>query len=93
MANILVIGGSRGIGRALVEQLLQQHHAVWLACREPDAASDLHGAIRFRWDARDEPFPHELLPERLRRVVEQVDRERTVTLDRHTAGALGVGES
>lgn len=65
MANILVVGGSRGIGRALVERLLQQHHAVWLACRDPDAASDLHAAIRFRWHAGEEAFPAEMLPERL----------------------------
>ncbi|NQD35425.1 SDR family oxidoreductase [Permianibacter sp. IMCC34836] len=65
MANILVIGGSRGIGRALVEQLLLQHHAVWLACREPEHANDLHAAVRFRWDALTEPFPREQLPERL----------------------------
>lgn len=65
MANILVIGGSRGIGRALVEQLLQQHHAVWMSSRDPERASDLHGAIRFRWDVLTEPFPRECLPERL----------------------------
>lgn len=65
MASILVVGGSRGIGRALVQQLLQQHHAVWLACREPEQLTDLPGASRFHWDALHEPFPVEQLPDRL----------------------------
>ena len=69
MANVLVIGGSRGIGRAITELLLQQHHAVWLACREPEAAVDLHAAVRFRWDANSEAFPVDRLPERLHGLV------------------------
>ena len=69
MANVLVVGGSRGMGRAITEQLLQQHHAVWLACREPESAADLHAAVRFRWDACNEAFPVALLPERLHGLV------------------------
>lgn len=62
MANLLVIGGSRGIGRALTELLLQQQHAVWLACRQPDAVAPQANLTTLRWDAVAEPFPHDALP-------------------------------
>lgn len=44
MANYLIIGGSSGIGRALVEQLLEEGHRVAVWAR---AARDLPAAVDF----------------------------------------------
>lgn len=44
MANYLIIGGSSGIGRALVDELLQEGHTVHVWAR---AARDLPAAVLF----------------------------------------------
>jgi len=35
MANLLVIGGTKGIGQALTQSLISQHHQVFFAARNP----------------------------------------------------------
>lgn len=55
MANYLIIGGSSGIGRALVEQLLTEGHSLTVWARE---ARDLPGSVAFHaYDVTEEADP------------------------------------
>lgn len=63
--NILVVGGSSGIGAALVAALAEQGDQVTHLSREPDKGPDVASAVGLRWDALSDPFPSERLPERL----------------------------
>jgi len=66
MANTtLIIGGSSGIGAALVASLTEQDHQVIQLSREPEKGQDAANIRRIHWDALNEPFPSEALPERL----------------------------
>ncbi len=62
MANILVIGGSRGMGRAIVDRLLAESHQVLMGCRQPELGPTHPQLQSFRWDAASEPFPVGHLP-------------------------------
>ncbi|MCF7978228.1 MAG: SDR family oxidoreductase [Chromatiaceae bacterium] len=63
--NSLIIGGSSGIGAALVASLAQHGHQVTHLSREPEKGPDVVSARGVRWDALSEPFPRDCLPERL----------------------------
>ncbi|NEX15717.1 MAG: oxidoreductase [Halochromatium sp.] len=66
MANTtLIIGGSSGIGAALVASLAEQGHQVIQLSREPEKGQDAANIRGVRWDALSERFPSEALPERL----------------------------
>lgn len=54
----LIIGGSRGIGRALAEQLVQAGHAVLVGSRERDETPA--GAVWFPFDARRDELPDQV---------------------------------
>src|ERR1044072_821836 len=45
----LVTGGSRGIGRAIVEALLVEGYAVGFCIRYPEAAAEAQAALLVRW--------------------------------------------
>ncbi len=62
MASILVIGGSRGLGRAIVDQLLTESHQVIMGCRQPEHMPAHPLLQTFQWDAANEPFPVACLP-------------------------------
>lgn len=51
MANFLIIGGTKGIGRALVEQLLKADHQVFVIARNP---VDIPGSHLFEADITDD---------------------------------------
>lgn len=65
MANILLVGGSHGIGLAMREQLLAADHQVWLACRSPEQLPAHRNLTPIHWDAMQAPFPAEALPAHL----------------------------
>lgn len=55
--NYAIFGGSKGIGYAVAEQLLQEGHSVWVYSRSglgPD------GAYSMVWDAENEELPTDL---------------------------------
>lgn len=58
----LVIGGTTGIGAALLGQLLGRGHRVIQMSRHPERASVHPMVSSLRWDARDEVFPADALP-------------------------------
>jgi NAD(P)-dependent dehydrogenase (short-subunit alcohol dehydrogenase family) len=63
--NSLVIGGSSGIGAALVASLVEHGHQITHLSREPEKAAEVVSARGVHWDALSEPFPRDALPERL----------------------------
>ncbi|WP_462321173.1 SDR family NAD(P)-dependent oxidoreductase [Halochromatium sp.] len=63
--NTLIVGGSSGIGAALVASLAEQGHQLVHLSRAPEKAPDAASCRGIRWDALSEPFPSDCLPERL----------------------------
>jgi 3-oxoacyl-[acyl-carrier protein] reductase len=61
MRNILIVGATRGVGRALAEKL-SDDRVLWTASR---AASSPLGASHIEWDASTDDLPAESLPTRL----------------------------
>jgi NAD(P)-dependent dehydrogenase (short-subunit alcohol dehydrogenase family) len=63
MANYLIIGGSSGIGKALVETLSKNEHSVTASYFTGDHLNQIPGVNYFQYDVRD-PFQNlDLLPE------------------------------
>lgn len=65
----LIVGASSGIGAGLLRSLTEHGHQVTHLSRAPENAASVDGARGFAWDAVNEPFPSECLPERLDGVV------------------------
>ncbi len=63
--NTLIVGGSSGIGAALVTLLAEQGQQVTHLSRAPEMAPDAPSSRGIRWDALKEPFPSDCLPEQL----------------------------
>lgn len=63
--HTLVVGGSSGIGAALVKSLISHGHQVTHLSRDPQKAPALEGSRGYRWDALAEPFPADCLPARV----------------------------
>lgn len=63
--RFLIIGGTSGIGGTLLERLVHSGHLVTQLSRHPEAALDHPSVTSLRWDARQDPFPVESLPETL----------------------------
>jgi 3-oxoacyl-[acyl-carrier protein] reductase len=61
MANYLVVGGTHGIGKALVEQLLLNNHQVWFTGRSENL-EELPGSNGITW-SHNAAFPVHELPE------------------------------
>jgi NAD(P)-dependent dehydrogenase (short-subunit alcohol dehydrogenase family) len=57
-----VVGGTRGIGAAVVEGLLGRGHRVLQLSRDPGKAVDHPAMTSVAWDASSSPFPSESLP-------------------------------
>lgn len=65
MKNIVIIGGSKGIGKAITQQQLSAGNHVWVLSRtQPDVAANpnLH---YIAWDALQNTFPVQTLPEQI----------------------------
>ena len=54
MSRILITGASRGIGRAIAEELTAEGHEVIATARDVSALSDIPAALRLRLDVTDE---------------------------------------
>lgn len=67
--NILVVGGSSGIGLALVEQLLADGDQVYVWSREERGLSALPGVHHFEVDVTTDELPTNELPEQLHGLV------------------------
>lgn len=65
MSNIAVIGGTGGIGHALVKRLVAEggHHVVSFSRNPPQ--EPVEGVQYHTWDAVNDPFPTDLLPAEL----------------------------
>ena len=61
MANYLVVGGTHGIGKGLVEQLLLNNHQVWFTGRSENL-EELPGSNGITW-SHNAAFPVHELPE------------------------------
>ncbi|WP_038029390.1 SDR family NAD(P)-dependent oxidoreductase [Thermonema rossianum] len=66
--NILIIGASSGIGKALASVLTDEGHALWATYHrhEPSTQANTQWV---RWDAVNEAFPDGFLPDTLHAVV------------------------
>jgi NAD(P)-dependent dehydrogenase (short-subunit alcohol dehydrogenase family) len=67
--NYAVIGGSSGIGRALVATLAAGGHQVWAGSRSASGVEFEDGVSSFTWDAANEDMPENVLPEDLQGLV------------------------
>lgn len=65
----LLIGGTSGIGAALIRQLTERGNAIIQLSRHPEQAADVPGVRSLAWDASTDPFPGDVLPERLEGLV------------------------
>jgi NAD(P)-dependent dehydrogenase (short-subunit alcohol dehydrogenase family) len=63
--NYLVVGGTSGIGAEVIRLLLDRGSAVVQLSRHPEQAVDAPGVRSLAWDATDEGWPADALPERL----------------------------
>ena len=63
--QFLIVGGTSGIGAALLELLVERGHGVIQLSRHPKAAPDHPAVTSLPWDARVDPFPSAGLPETL----------------------------
>jgi 3-oxoacyl-[acyl-carrier protein] reductase len=63
--NYLVVGGTSGIGAEVIRLLLDRGSAVVQLSRHPEQAVDAPGVRSFAWDATNEGWPADALPERL----------------------------
>ena len=64
--NILIIGASSGIGKALAEELASKDYHLWAASRNPDKNNA--GIHTFEWDVLKE-FPEVDLPDQLHHLI------------------------
>ncbi|MFB1486800.1 MULTISPECIES: SDR family NAD(P)-dependent oxidoreductase [unclassified Thiocapsa] len=58
----LIVGGTSGIGAALLGKLLERGHRVIQLSRHPEAAPDLPAVTSLHWDVRTNDFPADALP-------------------------------
>lgn len=54
MANILVAGGSTGIGSVIIQSLAEQGNQVYVLTRSPEKLSDMSGVTAFPYDVESE---------------------------------------
>lgn len=62
MSNVLIVGASRGIGRALAAHLVSDGASLWTAGRSTGSVPEAHHT---EWDATTGAFPADVLPTRL----------------------------
>jgi NAD(P)-dependent dehydrogenase (short-subunit alcohol dehydrogenase family) len=67
--HTLIVGASSGIGAALLATLMARGHRVTHLSRQPEQVPVAEGVSGHHWDAREEPFPADAVPERLTGVV------------------------
>ncbi|RKT47234.1 SDR family NAD(P)-dependent oxidoreductase [Thiocapsa rosea] len=58
----LIVGGTSGIGAALLGKLLARGHQVIQLSRHPEAAPDHPAVTSLHWDVRTNDFPADALP-------------------------------
>jgi 3-oxoacyl-[acyl-carrier protein] reductase len=58
----LIVGGTSGIGAALLGKLLERGHRVIQLSRHPEAAPDHPAVTSLHWDVRTNDFPANALP-------------------------------
>jgi 3-oxoacyl-[acyl-carrier protein] reductase len=60
--SYLIVGGTSGIGAAVLHGLVERRHRVLQMSRQPESAPDHPLVTSLRWDVRTEPFPADSLP-------------------------------
>lgn len=63
--SILVVGGSSGIGQAVVDQLLKKNYQIYATSRKADIQPQVDSVNWIQWEASDKNFNVSLLPEML----------------------------
>lgn len=61
-SNFVVVGGSKGIGLGIVEQLTSEGHNVFVFSRTAGDLADRTNVTHVTWDASSEDFPADQLP-------------------------------
>lgn len=61
--NYLIVGGTSGIGAALLERLIRQGHCVCQLSTHPERVPDSPLVTSDHWDLLNDPFPAQVLPE------------------------------
>lgn len=67
--NYVVVGGTSGIGSAVLKRLVESGSRVVNLSRKPEAAPSLPGVTSVAWDALSDPFPADRVPEVLEGLV------------------------
>lgn len=63
MANILIVGGSTGIGLKVIKALSKNGDQVWALTRNPETPAKLPGVSAFKYDVEDDKATIPELPE------------------------------
>ena len=66
--NFVIVGGTKGIGAAITEKIVQQGNQVFVLSRNP-AEDILVGGNHVVWDAEKDKIGPGLLPERVEGLV------------------------
>ncbi|MEL7498778.1 MAG: SDR family oxidoreductase [Planctomycetota bacterium] len=61
--QFVIVGGSKGIGFAIVQRLLSEGNQVTVLSRTAEALESLDGVTHIPWDASSEDLPADQLPE------------------------------
>ena len=65
MKHYLIVGGTSGVGAAVLKRLVRQKHAVHQLSRNPEHVSETSLVSSERWDLLEDAFPTQGLPEKL----------------------------
>jgi NAD(P)-dependent dehydrogenase (short-subunit alcohol dehydrogenase family) len=60
--HYVIVGGTSGIGRALLDLLLERGHRITQISRHPEVVAGPSGIASIPWDVRSQSFPSDLLP-------------------------------
>ena len=61
-SHYVVVGGSKGIGLGVVQQLVSEGHQISVLSRSSEQLGSLTGVTHVTWDATVDDFPDGQLP-------------------------------
>jgi NAD(P)-dependent dehydrogenase (short-subunit alcohol dehydrogenase family) len=61
--NLLIVGGTSGIGQALVKQLAEQKHSIYVLSRKADNLPSASNISHIQFDATADDYPADELPD------------------------------